>query len=115
MTRLARTAAVLLALAATAATAARASAPPPDPLAVVRGKDGDAETVRIGDAVHAARVGSTVLVSNKPTFLKEARALRSPGGRGEVPSIAERKSLQDARKLLPKDPLVWLWLDFASV
>jgi hypothetical protein len=34
---------------------------------------------------------------------------RGPGG------IRDKKTLADARKLLPPNPLAWLWLDFAAV
>ncbi|HUR52823.1 MAG TPA: hypothetical protein VMZ71_01745, partial [Gemmataceae bacterium] len=67
--------------------------------------------VRIGDA-RFARVGTTVLVSNKDEVLKAAIDLGT-GKKGE--GVARKKSLAAAKKLLPPDPLAWLWLDFAAV
>ncbi|HXD87591.1 MAG TPA: hypothetical protein VN641_13930 [Urbifossiella sp.] len=69
------------------------------------------EFVAVGD-FHAARTGSTIVVSNKADFLDQAlrvAAARMPG------SIRTKKSFVDASKLLPKNPLVKLWIDFASV
>ncbi len=74
-------------------------------------KDG-AEIVFFGDGLLAARNGSTVLVSTKAEFLESAlrvAAARTPG------SIRHKKALADAEKLLPKNPLAVLWIDFASV
>ncbi len=67
---------------------------------------------KIGDA-HLARVGATVLLSNNETVLKASVALAAappPAGEANI-----HKARRDAFKLLPKDPLAWLWLDLASV
>ncbi|HEV3438504.1 MAG TPA: hypothetical protein VG122_14165 [Gemmata sp.] len=65
-----------------------------------------------GTDIHFARVESTILVSNGLDFLKEAIALAQAKPKGN-PSI--HKARQDAAKLLPKTPLAWVWLNFASV
>lgn len=70
-------------------------------------------TVRIGDAVHAARVGSAVLISTKAEFLHQALDIPSSGKPGA--SVRNKKSLKDAGWLLPKNPLAMIWVDFASV
>ncbi|MDB5311233.1 MAG: hypothetical protein JWO38_5435 [Gemmataceae bacterium] len=79
----------------------------------VKGTYKGAETVRVGDVLHAARAGATVIVSNKANML--TAALDIPAAGKPAGSVLAKKSLRDARKLLPKDPLAWLWLDFASV
>lgn len=60
---------------------------------------------------HAARTGATILVSNKAEFLDQAlrvAAARTPG------SIRTKSSFIAATKLLPRQPLLKLWIDFAS-
>jgi len=68
------------------------------------------ETVRVGNDVHAARVGATVLVSNKADALRAAIELARNPGSGT--SVAGKTAA--ARKLLPRDPLAWVWVDFAA-
>lgn len=68
---------------------------------------------RIGGAVHAARIGSTVLISTKAEFLHRALDIPSSGKPGA--SVRNKKSLKDAELLLPKNPLAMVWVDFASV
>jgi hypothetical protein len=65
---------------------------------------------KVGDA-HLARVGATVLVSNNETMLKGAVTLAA----ADRAESSVHKARRDAFKLLPKDPLAWLWLDLASV
>lgn len=72
-------------------------------------KDGT-EVATFGDGLHAARAGSTILVSNKSEFLDQALHLKNGAG-----SVRLKKSFSDAEKLLPKSPLAMLWIDFASV
>lgn len=78
------------------------------PVQPVRERYRGAETLRFGNDVHLARTGATVLISNKEDFLHAA--LDNP-----TSGVREKKSLREARKLLPKGPLAWLWVDFASV
>jgi len=76
-----------------------------------RGTHGGTETVSFSDGLHAARLGATVLVSDK------AEALNSALGRATEPadSVLAKKSIRDAKALLPKGPLAWVWLDFATI
>jgi hypothetical protein len=64
---------------------------------------------RVGDDIRFARVGATILVSNKAAGLKAAIEQ----------ATAERPNPHPARKaalgLIPKNPLAWLWLDLKSV
>ncbi|MBX9628805.1 MAG: hypothetical protein K2X82_33735 [Gemmataceae bacterium] len=83
------------------------------PTKAVRGTDGGADTLRLGDDLHAARHGATLLVSNKAEALKAALDLAL--GRGDGESVAGKSSLGAARTLLPKGPLARLWVDLASV
>ncbi len=68
------------------------------------------DAVKIGDA-HAARVGATTIVSNNETMLKAAVLLAT----ADRTKSSQHKARRDAFKLLPKDPLAWLWVDLASV
>jgi hypothetical protein len=80
------------------------------PAGAVRGADGGADTLRLGDDLHAARAGATLLVSNKADGLKAALDLAL--GRGDGESVAGKAAA--ARRLLPGDPLARLWVDFAA-
>jgi hypothetical protein len=77
---------------------------------LVKGTNRGAETFRLGDSFYYARVRSTVLISNKEEALGEA-ILTATTDKG----VTTKKTLHEARKLLPKDPLAWLWIDFAAV
>lgn len=81
------------------------------PTKTVRGTDGGADTLRLGDDLHAARAGAALLVSNKADSLKAALDLAL--GRGDGSSVAAKAAA--AGKLLPKDALARLWVDFAAV
>ncbi len=70
------------------------------------------EIVFFGDGLLAARKGSTVLVSNKAEFLDQALRVAVAGKPG---SIRNKQTFGDAEKLLPKNPLAMVWIDFASV
>lgn len=72
---------------------------------------GDADVVYFGDGLHLARTGAVVLVSNKAEALQKALKAGTSG----TGSVAAKPALSAARKLLPKNPLAWLWIDFASV
>jgi hypothetical protein len=66
--------------------------------------------IKVGD-LHACRVGATTILSNNETMLKAAVLLATAPLAGErLPHKARR-----ALKTLPKDPLAWLYLDFAAV
>ncbi|AMV23380.1 hypothetical protein VT84_03155 [Gemmata sp. SH-PL17] len=68
------------------------------------------DTIKVGD-LFVARAGATVLISNNETMLK-AGVILATTARAKSPGHTSRK---DTFKLLSKDPLAWLWLDFASV
>jgi hypothetical protein len=72
-------------------------------------KLGDADAASVGDDIHFARVGTTVLVSNKAEGIKAAIEQRAAG------RSRPHKARADAAKALPKNPLAWVWLDFAAV
>ncbi len=78
--------------------------------AVKRSKFADHDAAKVGD-FHLARVGPTVLLSNNEAMLK-AGVLLATADRAEN---SVHKARRDAFKLLPKDPLAWLWLDLASL
>jgi hypothetical protein len=66
--------------------------------------------VKVGD-FYAACSGATTLVSTNEDMLKAAlRRDTTDAAKSPV-----HKARRDAFALLPKDPLAWLWLDFASV
>jgi hypothetical protein len=66
---------------------------------------------RVGDDICFARVGATILASNKAAGLKAAIE--------QATAEQSKPSVHPARKaalgLLPKNPLAWLWLDLKSV
>lgn len=68
------------------------------------------EVLTIGD-LRTARVGATTIISNNDAMLKAAILLATTD-RAKLP---EHKARKDAFKLLPKDALAWLYLDFAAV
>ena len=74
---------------------------------------GRADVVHIGPDFHLARVGATVLVSNKVDALKASLELVISAK--PVGGVLAKKSLHAAKALLPKNPLAWVWIDFASV
>lgn len=68
-----------------------------------------AETVWFGEGLHAARIGATVLVSNKSEALGKALQL------DPASSATSKPTVRAAKLLLPNDPLAWVFVDFASV
>jgi hypothetical protein len=66
---------------------------------------------RVGDDIRFARVGATILVSNKAASLKLAIE--------QALAVESKRRTHPARKaalgLLPKNPLAWLWVDLKSV
>ena len=70
------------------------------------------ETISIGEQLHFALAGKTMLLANKKEALTMALDLHA--GKGNK-SLADVKSLTDAKKLLPKDPLATLWINMEPV
>ncbi len=66
--------------------------------------------VQVGD-FRTVRVGVTTIVSNNEAALKAAVLLATMDRAKSVP----HKARSTAFRLLPKDPLAWLWVDLASV
>jgi hypothetical protein len=83
--------------------------------AVKRETMGSIETASIGDEIHTARVGATVLVSNKLETVKAATAAAHSDARSDRSEKMVHKARTDAAKVLPKRALAWLWLNFAAV
>jgi hypothetical protein len=74
-------------------------------------RDGGITFAHLGADFHFACFGSTILASNDLDFLKEAIAL----ARTKVPGEKKvHKARTEASSLLPKSPLGWIWLNFAS-
>ncbi|MBX9582627.1 MAG: hypothetical protein K2X87_20155 [Gemmataceae bacterium] len=82
------------------------------PAKAVRGTYRGADTLRLGDDVHAARAGAALLVASQEGAFRAALDLATGNG-GE--SVADKESVAAARKLVPGDPLARLWVDLASV
>jgi hypothetical protein len=80
-------------------------------LPVTRKTSGSIESGSIGADIHFARVGATVLVSNKAEAIDAALA--------EERRDSSKKGVHPARPaalgLLPKNPLAWLWVDLKSL
>jgi hypothetical protein len=64
------------------------------------------EAVQVGD-LRAVRFGTAVLISNNEKMLRDGATLGTTD-RHKLPR-------NNVLKVLPKDPLAWLWIDFASV
>lgn len=74
------------------------------------------ETLHFGSGLHACRIDSALLVSNKLETLKagiDQHWSNQTKGAATNRSLLEVPNLQKARKLLPANPLVWLWYDLA--
>jgi hypothetical protein len=65
-----------------------------------------------GTGLHLARIDSTILVADRADFLQEAIGLAR--NHSKRPASLHKARL-DATRLLPKNPLAWVWLDFAAV
>ena len=74
----------------------------------VRGKYHDFETLNFGKDLHAAVAGTALLMSNKDFALHRALDLSKEGGKK---SLAQSALVADAHRLLPQDPLAWLWFN----
>jgi hypothetical protein len=61
---------------------------------------------KVGE-LQLARIGATILVSNKVEALRRSIDLHLDGGK----SLATSAGPNDARKVLPEKCLAWLWLD----
>lgn len=72
----------------------------------------DLDTVKIGNQFHAALAGSALVVSNNDKALHLALDLHLDKGKNSLANVA---SIGDARKLLPAQPLGWLWLNMETV
>lgn len=70
------------------------------------------ETIRFGKDLHAAIVGSALLVSNNEMALKAALDLYA--GKSKK-SMADVVAVKDAADLLPKETLASLWVNFETV
>jgi hypothetical protein len=70
------------------------------------------ETYRYGEDLHAAVLGAALVYSNLPAALHAAIDLSLDPSKE---SLLQKKSLVDARPLVPADALVWTWisLEFA--
>lgn len=77
-----------------------------------KGKYRDLDTVKIGNQFHAALAGSALVVSNNDKALHLALDLHLDKGKDSLANVA---SIGDARKLLPAQPLGWLWLNMETV
>lgn len=71
----------------------------------------DVETISLGE-IHYALAGKTLLLTNNKDLLHGA--LDRHAGKGGK-SLMDVKSLADSKKLLPKEPVVTLWLNMESV
>lgn len=79
---------------------------------VEKGNYRDRPTARIGKDFYLALAGPTLLLANKEEVLKRSLDLLLDGGKG---SLAESASVADARKLLPANPLAWLWANLGPL
>lgn len=78
---------------------------------LVKGSYQGIESATIGD-LHAVRAGATLLFANKKEALDASLALVN--GKA-TKSLLDKLGVSDAQKLLPANPLAWLWLDMTTV
>jgi hypothetical protein len=73
-------------------------------------RQGDVTRAHIGNDVHFARIDSVIIACTNAEMLTEAitQAKGAPDG-------VARKARSESRKVLPKDPLAWVWLNFAML
>jgi hypothetical protein len=76
-----------------------------------KSKHGEIDILSLEKDFHLALAGSAVVVSNDAGYLKTALDLRQSGGKG---SVAHKPGVQEARKALPADALVWGWAGLQS-
>jgi hypothetical protein len=77
-----------------------------------RGDHEGVQIVHLADKLYAAVVGSALVVSNKDKGMQAAIERHVNGGKQ---SLAGMKAIPEARKLLPPDPLAWLWINMETV
>src|SRR5262245_42150090 len=75
---------------------------------LVRGKYHEFETFAIGKDLRVGVAGAALLVSNKDEALKRGLDLYKADGKK---SLAASALVADARHLLPKDPLAWVFFN----
>jgi hypothetical protein len=68
----------------------------------------DTELIHFGPKLHVALAGAAVLVANKPAAIHLALDLYLDHGDA---SLATAPGPAEAKKLLPADPLVWMWVN----
>ena len=78
----------------------------------LKGQHQNVETISLGEELHFALAGKTLLLTNRKEAL--AKALDLYAGKGNK-SLADVKSLADSKKLLPKDPLATMWINMEPV
>jgi hypothetical protein len=69
------------------------------------------DTMQVGQGFHAAVLGSAVVVANTRAGLESVIDIQLDGKKN-MTGVA---NLAEARQLLPKDPLVWMWLNLDPV
>lgn len=79
---------------------------------ITRGSHRDIETVLIGKNFYAAVAGSALLMSNNAKALHLGIDLHLDG---DAKSMARVAGPVEARKLLPQDPLAWMWLNLEPI
>jgi hypothetical protein len=70
------------------------------------------DTWKIGKDLQVARAGAAILLSNNETALHKALDLHLDNGKDSLANVA---SVGEAKKLLPANPLAWLWLNMDTV
>ena len=70
------------------------------------------EVMHVGDDFHAAVLGSAILVSNKAKALELSIDLHLNGAQKSAAGV---RTVAEARKLLPADPLACAWINLETV
>jgi hypothetical protein len=74
-------------------------------------EDGGIKFAHVGTDFHFARLQDTILASNNLDFLKQSVTLARTHPEGEK---KVHKARTDTAKVLPKNPLGWIWVNFAA-
>lgn len=78
------------------------------PQELTRGTYHDHETFKVGNDLRAGVAGSALLISNKDDTLQKALDLYKADGKKSLAQVAK---VAEARRLLPQDPLAWVWFN----
>jgi hypothetical protein len=81
--------------------------------AVKRTRQNNADVVQLNKETILARREAVILIANKSQAI--TLALDNLSATNTADSVLSKSSVKAAKTLLPKNPLAWFWIDFATV